>query len=83
MFTKGSISHCYFLISAVSETMTVPPYRCSHLLLVLKLSEFIPLVGFTEEMIHESTAVGRQSGWPKRQGIAGSEVQGGSYVEKL
>ena len=82
MFTKGSISHYYFLFSAVPETMTIPPYRCFHLLLVLWLSEFILLVGFTEETILESTAVGRQSGWTNRQGIAGSEVQGGSYVQK-
>lgn len=25
MFTKGSISHCYFLFSGVPEIMTVPP----------------------------------------------------------
>lgn len=82
MFTKHSISHCYFLFSGVPDIMTVPLYRYSHLLLVLWLSDFIPLVGFIEEIILESTAAGRQSGWPNRQGDAFSETQGGSYVGK-
>lgn len=81
MLTKGSISHYFFLLSAGLETMILPPYRCSYLLM-LRISEFILLVGFTEETIFESTAVGRWSGWPNMQGTAGSEVQGGNYVGK-
>lgn len=50
MSTKSSIIHCYFLFSGVPDIMTVPLYRYSHLLLVLWLSEFILLVGFTEEI---------------------------------
>lgn len=82
IFKKGSISHCYFLFSGVPDIMTVPLYSHSHLLCVLWLSEFILLAGFTEEIILESTAVGRQSWWPSRQGDAFSEMQEGSCVGK-
>lgn len=82
MFTKDNISHCYFLFSGVLDIMTVPLQKYSHLLPVLWPSEFILLAGFTEEIKLESTAVGRQSGWPNRQGHAFSEMQGGSCVGK-
>lgn len=82
MFTKGSLSHCYVLFSGVPELMTAPLYRYSHLLVVLWLSEFILLAGFTDEIILENSAVGRQSGWPDKQGIGCSKLQGGSCVGK-
>lgn len=48
VFTKSGISHCSFLFSTVSGTMTIPPHMCSHILFVLQLSEFILLLVFTE-----------------------------------
>lgn len=83
VFTKGSISQCSVLFSAVPVTILTSLQkvgRCSHLLLLLWLSELILLVVFTEEMILERTAVRRHSWCLNRQGVASSEVEGGSYM---